>query len=95
MNGRYPSKFKNLAVPLDTGYRENFRSWVPLGTEYRGKFKLVPAKFSTMLTPGKNNELTSICNYFSIRIKLTFEVFMARQRRAYKKLILQIFGLFL
>ena len=30
----------------------------------------------------KKNELTSICNYFPIRIELTFEIFMARQRRA-------------
>ena len=31
----YPSKFKNLG----TGYRENFRNWVPLSTGYQGNFR--------------------------------------------------------
>ena len=30
---------------MATGYRENFRSWVPLGTGYQGKKFLVPARY--------------------------------------------------
>ena len=51
-------KISKFWVPLGTGYRENFRSWVAMGTGYRPeKLIRVPAKFSTMPSPGFDHKM--------------------------------------